>query len=239
MKKQISNLLVLIVFSTIYSQSKLENGATMSIGLGMTPAPIIELKYSHSVYANVLNQNASYSVSIILPVFLLENLDTYQVKVGGETTVFSKGNFSVNGNLTMGYNRTKNSNGVFTGLGNEIGLRPLYSVKHWSFGPIFEWRSTYATHIRHSELVKDTFKERYQPNNATSLVVNGPEDGWYHTKSSHLSFGLSLSYSSTNKQMYCIEGGYEIVPNPYNLRLFGDIGLIPYIIRLKLNHKIY
>lgn len=85
-----------------------------------------------------------------------------------------------------------NLEGTMNGLGFELRSASVHLGKKWNNG--FELGRQYniATHIKHSEWVKDTFRDLY-PENVDG--INGPKDGWYSATVSRFRLGFVSSTS--------------------------------------------
>ena len=88
--------------------------------------------------------------------------------------------------------RAENDAGTLYALGLELRCQPSFYRGHWGGGLDLGWQETLGTHVRHSDLARRTFDDRYPPGVAG---ISGPEDGWYRFTSVRFRVGLAASHS--------------------------------------------
>lgn len=97
-------------------------------------------------------------------------------------------------NIYIAHNNNRAA--VMNGLGTELRSAFIHYGK-WNKGIDAGWQYTAFTHIKNSQVTKDTYNYRY-PTNAGD--VNAPTDGWYAGTASRFRLGFVSSFK-TGKNM--------------------------------------
>jgi hypothetical protein len=92
----------------------------------------------------------------------------------------------------MAYN--KNRAGTMTGLGMELRGSWIKTSGRWSRGLDLGYQATLFNHIKHSEITRETFKDRY-------AGEAGPVDGWYFSTAHRFRLGFLMAHTIKNKMI--------------------------------------
>jgi hypothetical protein len=118
---------------------------------------------------------------------LLPEFGAWQLSLGLTGAWVSRSGLGATAGLHPDLRFARDSTGTKVAFGAALGTRPGYYAKTFSVALDALWSTAIATHMTHSEAVKDTFRDRY-PGDASG---DHPQDGWYAFSSHRLRFGAA------------------------------------------------
>lgn len=213
MRKTILSLSILLLFTaSIYSYPLApseENGRRISFGITSDAFAGLELGYSQP-FQVFENKPWHFYARFGVPVLLSakdRSIDTWELKTGVTVTLFDKNRFCMKSDWQVFLMHHKQVLGTFLPLGINLRLTPCAQFQKGYLGFQMNYHQTIATHITHSQYVKETFNDLAGYDKI--MIDIHPKDGWYSGTGSFVSFGL--------------EGGRRINQQLY---LYGDFGII-------------
>lgn len=199
-----------IGFAQTFSSNEQDN-KYLSFGLNSDSFTGFELGYEQK--PGILREkDLSIYLRFSFPLLLTvrdRSFDTWEVKLGMNSKLFIVNEFGVIGDINFFLIHHNEILGEFIPLGVNLRITPSYSFDGGYIGLQLNWNQIIATHISHSQYVKESFENL---NSIDNEILNiHPKDGWYTFTGSHLGFG--------------IEGGWDVSQRFF---LYGDIGIIKF-----------
>ena len=187
------------------------NDKCFSLGVTSDAFAGMELGYAQNpgfLKENNLLVYVRFSIPLLL-TYQDRSFDSWEIKTGVQSELFRKSNWGAIGGIQLFLIRHHQILGNFFPLGVNIRLTPGYHFPRGFLGFQINWNQTIATHISHSQYVKDTFTNLSIYDKI--LIDIHPKDGWYGATGSHFSFGL--------------EGRWDM---SRRISLYGDLGIIQF-----------
>jgi hypothetical protein len=94
------------------------------------------------------------------------------------------------------------------------------------------WQGALATYFWHSDLVRDTFEERYPEGTEFPGATRGPSNGWSLLTASRLRAGAVGGYRLSDSVALFGGGGFEYTPNELGLISAPLLGRLPFYVHL-------
>jgi len=218
-----------------------DDSAIRSVSLGYTNNAFasLELGYAQNP-GKFQKKNWQVYGRVGLPLLLMikdHSLDSWKIELGAHTELVSLNKFSL---MTDSYLFLIHHNqilGVFTPVGVNLSLMPAYPFKQGYLGIQVRWNQTVATHISHSNYVKNTFAGLSTLDNRIMNIH--PENGWYGFTGSHLDFGIGGIRTLGSKCMLSAELGVVDYLSPYTG--FFDalmMGQVPFYLEMRFFYKL-
>lgn len=198
------------------------------LGVGWDPTLTTDLGGSLEPLAPLTDFRLFADAAFRAPVVLLSGLDDWQLALGA-TFVFGTGKglgatLGVHPDVRLANDTT----GSKVALGAALGVRPGYYVKNWSVAFDALWSMALATHMAHSNAVKDLFEERY-PSGARG---QGPHDGWYAFSSHRVHLGVSAGVAPARAIALHVSAGFAYTPQVAGILANPPIGPMPFFANL-------
>ncbi len=238
--KRLIAIFILIVFlfcsNSAFSQTILfPNASTrqnFSLQMSANPVFFIEAGY-HYRFDNVIAGKSVFIHGVIgTPLFLMKEFDSFRIGLGGSVKWIEHGGFALVGGLFTSIATNENVNGNFIAWNFKLNLLPGYYSENWFAALDLAWKPTISTYINHSNYVKEAFKDRYPDSTPANEMIDGPEDGWYSTPANYVMAGMLAGYTLRHAYTIYVNGGIKYTPNDLGIFMFGDIGVIPYYMKL-------
>lgn len=172
--------------------------------------------------------------TISVPVILVRkngSFDTWRLDAGLISVILSANRFNLPGDLSMYFLSQRNILGDFSVIGAELKLTPALRFKNGYLGIPLKISLPVATHIRHSDLVSDTFDQIIGEDG--NPIEAEPVDGWYATTGLSIRAGIGGSFAVEEKMTINSEFGFIWYP-PRFTGIFDSmmIGQIPFYLDL-------
>ncbi len=203
-----------------------------SFEASMDPAFVVEGGYHYRIDNVIAGKSLLIHSLVKTPLFLLKEFDSFQFGFGGSVKLVERGKYGLVGGLFTSIATNENVNGNFIAWGFKLNFLPGFYSENWFAVFDFAWKPTLLTHITHSNYVKDSFKDRYPTGIWADEMIDGPKDGWYSTPANRLMAGILAGYTISKSYTIYINGGINYTPNDFGIFMFGDIGIIPYYLKL-------
>jgi hypothetical protein len=159
-------------------------------GVGFEPEPIAGVTYSHPV---LRRPGASLAIGAGLKsAFLVPSRADLRFDVSAAGAYRLGPDWRAACTASGFAARARNDAGLLYGIGLELRCQPGYSRASWLWALDLGWQSTMLTHVRHSDLARRTFDDRYPPG---VTGVQGPRDGWYRFTATRFRIGLSSAHA--------------------------------------------
>lgn len=165
--------------------SALSRDALM-VEAALEPELVVSVRYLRRLAGGGSSGGLHAGVGLKLPVYLMG-------RGSGRVDLLARGRWvggtglGVTTTSSVYLARSDNRSGTMHGLGVEVRAAPGYHGELWSVSADLGWQGTLLTHIRHSELVGETFEERHP--GAESM--DGPVDGWYGSTAHRFRIGVA------------------------------------------------
>lgn len=184
---------------------------TVSLGFNSDAFVGMELGYAQNPG---IQQEKDMRIYLCLSFPLLlaakdKSFDSWEIKLGANLELFTTDKFGTIGDIQFFLMHHHQILGTFMPLGINLRLTPSYHFSGGYLGFQVNWNQTIATHISHSNYVKNTFTDLNVADK--NLMDIHPRDGWYSSTGSHFGFG--------------IESGWKI---NQRISLYGDLGIIKF-----------
>lgn len=159
------------------------SGAVM-VGAALEPELIVSIGYLHRLDAGTSPWRLAAGARLKIPPYLLGN-------GAGRVSVMATGGWidETGWGATLssaGYlARDRNRAGTMHGFGIEARAAPGYHGAGWSVAADVGWQGTLVSHIEHSDLVREAFRDRHP-----GVDHGGPVDGWYGLTAQRFRFGV-------------------------------------------------
>jgi hypothetical protein len=210
----------------------------LSIGVNSDAFTGMELGYIQPV--TILSFPSYYYVRLNVPLLSSikqKKLDTWEVKVGTTQELYSQNKFILLTDFNLFSIKHSQSLGTFVPLGFNLKVTPAYLTKNGYIGFQTSYNQVLFTYIRHSEYVKESFREIYDVNN--QLLDIKPKNGFYAFTGSHLSFGLEGMFRLSDRLKMYYDFGLRDYLSKYtglfNAMMYGQI---PFYADIQFNYKI-
>jgi hypothetical protein len=127
--------------------------------------------------------DAAFRASVVL----LPGFDAWQLAFGATGAWVSPRGFGVTLGLHPDVRVAHDTTGTKVAFGTALGARPGYYGRSFSVALDLLWSTAVATHVAHSDAVKDTFRDRYPD----GRDAGAPKDGFYVFTSHRFRFGAA------------------------------------------------
>jgi len=212
---------------------------SFSFEMSGNPAFFIEGGYHYRIDNLIAGKSVIIHAIVGAPLFLLKEFDSFRFGLGGSVKWVKRGRFGFVSGLFTSISTNENVNGNSISWNFKLNILPGYYSENWFLALDLAWKPTIATNIKHSNYVKAAFKERYPDDTLKYAMIYGPKDGWYYTPANRLMAGMLAGYTISGSYSIYINGGINYTPNNFGILMFGDIGVIPYYLKLGMvYHKI-
>lgn len=128
------------------------------------------------------------SLAVRLPVMMIPELDSVGASVGPGFSFVSRSGLGLTTRVTGGIRTASDDTGKKIALRLGSALAGGYFAPRFSVASELGLVTTFATHITHSEAVRDLFRDRYPE--GQSGGTDGPKDGWYALTAHELRAGV-------------------------------------------------
>jgi hypothetical protein len=159
-----------------------------------------------------------------LPLVLLPGLDAWQLAFGLTGSGVLQNGLGATIGLHPDVRFADDSSGTKVAIGAALGARPGYYARRWSAALDLLWSTAVATHMSHSEAVKDTFRDRYPDGRAG----DGPEDGWFAFSSHRLRLGVAGGLAAAPWLAFHGSAGFAYTPQVGGILANPPISPMPF-----------
>lgn len=154
---------------------------SLYFGVSSTSFLEVTMGYAHT-FPRTAGSASAISVhgAVSVPVLLAAEsgrLDTWRLEIGLDAASAIADRFEVLGGLSLYYLAQEDVLGKFSVIGAQLKLTPALHWRSGSVGLPLKLTVPLATHIRHSDVVLDTFQEMIDENG--DPIDAAPADGWY------------------------------------------------------------
>ena len=121
----------------------------------------------------------------------------FRTQLGFQTWQGSYNKFNLKSSLSFVYSRSVNKAGNYDGLGMNLTLNPGITLNRFGFGADFQYNPFFATHIKHSDLWKQSYSDT--------------KDGWYCLTANNFRAGIYISglLNSEKTLELNLKGGFQ------------------------------
>ncbi len=211
---------------------------SISVGLNSDAFSGLELGYHQPV--TMFSLPSCYYVKLNVPLLSSikqKKLDTWEIKLGTTQELYGKNRFILLSGFYLFSIKHTQSLGTFLPAGFNLTLTPAYRTKNGYLGLQTSYNQVLFTYIRHSEYVKESFREIYDADNR--LLDIKPRNGFYGFTGSHLSFGLEGMHIFSGRMSICYDLGLTDYLSRYtglfNSMMFGQV---PFYANIQFNYNI-
>jgi hypothetical protein len=200
--------------------------------LGWEHTWALALGYSRGLPGLLGGQDARLELSTLLPVVLLPRAGGARLSVGLSTLLHPAGRFSLHAGASSGMALANDPTGRKLALHLGLFAQPGYQGGRGSVALDLGWMGALATYLWHSDLVRDTFEDRYPEGGNASSATRGPSNGWSFLTASRLRLGAVGGYPLSHSVALFGGGGFEYTPNELGRISAPAFGLLPFYLRL-------
>jgi hypothetical protein len=192
------------------------------------PTWMVGLHYGHGWKASLGEHDARLDLGFDAPMMLIPTGLNWTLW-GGFTGLFRvRGRFDISAGGRTGIALAKDVLGRKTSWMAELNLRPGYYDRRGSFSAHLGYRTSIVTWVKHSELVKATFDNRYMPGSNADLKNDEPIDGGYGFSSHRLRIGVDGGVQAAERVGFYFGAGYQWVPQPRGIFYNPKVGAWPF-----------
>jgi hypothetical protein len=151
----------------------------------------LDAHYLRRVSVPWLDRRVLVGVDADLPVFLWGDagrVDAFRVGVRGAAEPLRAGWFALVVDLQSRVGVQDSALNASVGWDVQLTVAPSLAFDRWSLSPFAGVRQGLATYVRHGQIVKDAFADRY-PDGASG--TSGPRNGWIAGGVTRVPFGLA------------------------------------------------
>ena len=197
----------------------------------------IDFAYSHTFTEKApggFRLSAYGTVSLPLLLAISEGtLDTFEFTAGARADAPVKGPFILSGSLEVGVLHHADTLGIAVPILISANLMPALRFATWHFGLDLRTTMAAATYLRHSNTVKETFRD-ITDGDGDSLDL-APTDGWYGPTGFSIRGGIEFAHTPGGRLGYRIATGLVWYPSAYTGMLDAMmIGQIPFYLEAGL-----
>ncbi len=191
----------------------------------------IDFGYSHTFTEKApggFRLSAYGTVSLPLPLAISEGtLDTFEFTAGARADAPVRGPFILSGSLELGVLHHADTLGIAVPILISANLMPALRFATWHFGLDLRTTMAAATYLRHSNMVKETFRSITDGDGKS--IDSSPVDGWYSPTGFSVRGGIEFAHTPGAHLGYRISTGLAWYPSPYTGMLDAMmIGQIPF-----------
>ncbi len=157
------------------------------VDFGWGPTWVVGGGYSHALTG--LPLPLSVDASLRLPPFATDGLDAWQLGAGATAFVGGPGLGATVGAHPFA-RLASDSTGLKLGAGATLSARPGYYGRSWSITADLSWSSVVLSYMRHSDAVRDLFRDRY-PEGPPGGEGAGPRDGLFTWPAHRVRLGVA------------------------------------------------
>lgn len=220
--KNIITITTIIMAMALSSQAQNINWRTVdsldknivSLGLGYDYGVTTQLGYYRSIKAFkpiLLGGDFSFPSGKNL-------MDDHKVRIGGQIEIFDYKGFSVSGKIFGNFRRHESELVRMASFGSELSLVSGYYKPTWHIGVEVGFDKAIATHLKHSDIVRETFYADIQ-------------DGWYVATAGNWFYGFQASKTIGKSMGITARFGLT------NAEGKDKDAMLPYYAQLGLNKK--
>jgi hypothetical protein len=165
-----------------------------------------------------------------IPIFLLPELDSAAVAVGPSFSWVARSGFGFTASIQSSIRTASDTTGKKVGLALRSELRPGYYGERWALALQLTTTTTFATHMSHSEEVRDLFRDRYPEGQEPANAIDGPRDGWYGLTSHELRVGATGGARLTRSFALYGLGGWTFRRQLGSIRINPPISALPFFV---------
>ena len=185
----------------------------------------LRIGYARGLPALVDSHDAVFDLSLRVPLALVSRLDGLGLDAGLAVQLTSESGMGVSLGGSTGLVWADDSTGSKLGWTGGLTAAPGYYGDSWGVGLDMEWLFSFGTYMWHSEVVTDTFDDRYPG------ASDGPNRSWYWFPAHRFRLGLS---SETYSNRLFGFGSFGLEYTPQKQGIFGHpaLGQLPFYVRL-------
>jgi hypothetical protein len=202
------------------------------LSLGWESTWAVGLGHARGLRGLLGGRDAQLEVSALLPLVLLPRFEAGRLSVGMSTLLRAEGRFDINVGANTGLALANDPTGRKLAMLAGFVARPGYYGERGSVALDLGWQGALATYFWHSDLVRDTFEERYPEGTDVPGATRGPSNGWSLLTASRLRAGAVGGYRLSDSVALFGGGGFEYTPNELGLISAPMLGRLPFYIHL-------
>lgn len=209
---------------------------TISLGVSSDAFAGMELGYSRNPGIAKLKDLQVYA-RFSLPLLLTirdRSLDSWEIDLGVNSGLIGSDRLGIIADLRFLLLHHDQVLGTFIPIGIDLSLTPAFRFQKGYVGPQLRWNQIIATHISHSEYVKNTFNGLN-----TSEKDIQPQDGWYGSTGSYLGFGIEGGRNIGSRSFIHADLGIIQFTSPYTGLVDAmSMGQVPLYLDLRFHYKL-
>lgn len=202
------------------------------VSTGWDPTFVLDGCVERVVWRATDSSDLAVAAALRLPWVLVPELDSVGVAVG---PVFTSVTASGVGLRTALYGSLRTASDA---TGNKVGVRLTpslavgYYARNWSAAAVSNMTTTFATHMRHSEAVRDLFRDRYPEGQQPGDRADGPHDGWYALTAQQFRAGATGGLELSDSVGLYFVAGYVLTRQVGVIGVNPPIGPLPFYAQL-------
>jgi hypothetical protein len=198
------------------------------LSTGWDPTFVLDGGVERVLWRPTVASSVALAGALRLPWVLLPEFDSVGAAVG---PIFATVTASGVGLRTAVYGSMRTASDA---TGRKVGLRLTpeltvgYFARNWSAAAVGNMTTTFATHMRHSEAVRDLFRDRYPEGQAPGDGADGPHDGWYALTAQQFRAGATGGVRLSDSVGLYALAGYVFTPQVGVIDVNPPVGPLPF-----------
>jgi hypothetical protein len=199
----------------------------LALEVGAAPSLGIELSYSRRF--SIGRTRLVPAAALGVPFATAIDGRTWNAELGAAWIAPLWRGLGLTANLAATLRSARNPQADLVGLGLDVGVQPGWFAWRWYLAADLGLASTLGLHVRHSELARESFEDRY--GSGSDVDAEGPRDGWYGATAHRLHAGLTGGAAIRNRVTLGLAAGFVTTVNEFGLVAFPDVGILPFYMR--------
>lgn len=195
----------------------------IEIRVGIDPAVVVSLGYSHRVTAVDDPRAARLGAEIEVPTTVFSH-GAWRASLVSSIGWTASGHWGVRGTARWYVAHNRNRAGAMTGVGVAFRGRPGWYGHRSGVALDLGWQSTLATYIQNSAAVDSTFTQRHRD----AALSRGPRDGWYGSTANRFRIGLTGSHGVGHDIDLSLSIGSVFALQKQGVLVGFDLGQVPF-----------
>lgn len=167
-----------------------DSRSSILLEASLEPELVVSIGYLYRVTSAPSSSSLHVGAGLEMPPYLIEN-GSLRANLMAKGRWVADNDWGASVTSMAYYARNDNRTGTMNGLGLEVRAQPGYHGSRWAVAADIGWQTTVLAHIEHSDLVGETFEDRYLDGTSPADAPDGPRDGWYGATAGRIRLGVS------------------------------------------------
>lgn len=208
----------------------------LGASFGFDPTWTLGIGYWHG-WRHVLGEHdARFDLALDAPVVLIPTGQNWRLTAGLTPLFHVRNRFQIAVSFATGVSMAQNVLGRKLAWVFQTAFRPGLYVDRGHFAADLSYRVALNTRVWHSDVVQETFRDRYPPGSFAEKSETGPFDGWYAFRSQRLRVGVTGGVTAGIVGFFA-GAGFQYTPQPPGILMNSALGTFPFYANVGMDFR--